>query len=179
MTLATVLASLALLAAAVLWLRAAAQGARIDELEGDLRRATNSSSDQVRHELDTLRALLVRVAAGEPVDAEMIEEGRTWREVDAREAETIVQGEEVLTIDVRTPGEWASGVIPGAWRLSIDELEERYREIPNDGRTKLVVCAMGVRSAAACDFLASQGYRGLVNLGGGMSAWSGATERPS
>ncbi|MCB9914653.1 MAG: rhodanese-like domain-containing protein [Planctomycetes bacterium] len=81
-------------------------------------------------------------------------------------------------LDVRTPMETAGGVIPGAVCIPVNELPERLAELPKNHATTLVVCAMGVRSAAACQYLSEQGYDGLVNLDGGMSRWTGEKARP-
>ncbi|MFT4541044.1 MAG: rhodanese-related sulfurtransferase [Planctomycetota bacterium] len=175
LTLALALA--AFLLALILWGRAAAQGIRIDDLETEVRRTANAAREAMTHELDTLKTLLARVAAGEKVTADQIEEGRLWAEVTATQAKEMTDGNDVLTIDVRTAAECATGTIPGALQIPVEELESRYKEIPKDKRRKLLVCAMGVRSAAACDFLTSKGYGQLLNLEGGMSAWTGPTER--
>ena len=80
---------------------------------------------------------------------------------------------------MRTPGEVAAGKIPGALHIPIDDLEARRAEIARDDRTKLVYCAGGGRSAAACEFLSSQGWTNLLNLEGGFQSWTGPVERPS
>jgi len=59
----------------------------------------------------------------------------------------------------------------------VQMLEERWKEIPKDGRKTLVYCAGGERSAAACEFLSRQGYENLYNLAGGFHAWSGPTAK--
>ena len=63
--------------------------------------------------------------------------------------------------------------------LPIEQIEERWPEIPKDGRTTLIYCAVGERSAAACEILSLQGYTNLHNLDGGIMSWSGPVERPS
>ncbi|MBV1928945.1 MAG: rhodanese-like domain-containing protein [Gammaproteobacteria bacterium] len=162
----------------VLWGRMTMMTALIQDMQGDLRRLSNNSGSDQSGELETLRSMVKALAAGEKVDEDMIEEGRTWRELDPREGPEFVAGANVHVIDVRSPMECAAGMIPGATQLPIQELEERFAEIANDDRQKLIVCAMGVRSAAACEFLSQKGFTKLVNLGGGMASWSGAVERP-
>jgi hydroxyacylglutathione hydrolase len=72
----------------------------------------------------------------------------------------------------------AAGIIPGAILIPIDEIETRMKEIPRDGRTTLVYCASGGRSAAACEFLSRAGWGELMNLEGGFSAWNGPKATP-
>ena len=64
-------------------------------------------------------------------------------------------------------------VIPGAQVVPVEELEARAREIARLGRPLLVYCAMGARSAAACEFLSHQGHEGLLNLADGFQGWTG------
>ena len=101
-----------------------------------------------------------------------------WREADTREAVELVSGGKVRIVDVRTPQETASGIIPGALLIPVDQLEARAGEIARDGRTTLVYCAGGSRSAAACEFLSTQGHENLINLSGGFGAWNGPRAKP-
>jgi len=140
---------------------------------------TSRGDDELRREVADLRALLARLAAGESLDAEAVAEGRSWSDVDVPRALELLEGG-ARVLDVRTPGETASGVIPGALRIPVNELPERVSELEAARRQPLlVVCAAGVRSAAACEYLADQGFPVLYNLQTGMMGWSGPVERPS
>ncbi|TVR52546.1 MAG: ArsR family transcriptional regulator [Gemmatimonadales bacterium] len=46
-----------------------------------------------------------------------------------------VQEGEAILMDVRPPDEWAARHIPGAVSISIDELEDRLKELPQAGRS--------------------------------------------
>jgi rhodanese-related sulfurtransferase len=120
---------------------------------------------------------LSRLAAGESLGPDQIREGRLWAECSPEEGKALVE-QGVRVLDVRTPQETASGVIPGAICIPVNELPQRASELERNHQPTLVVCAAGVRSAAACQFLSEQGYDGLVNLDGGMSRWGGERERP-
>jgi rhodanese-related sulfurtransferase len=89
-----------------------------------------------------------------------------------------VQSGDVRVLDVRTPAETTHGIIPGAALIPVDQLEDRWKEIPKDKKQLLVYCAGGGRSAAACEFLSQQGYDSVFNLEGGFSSWTGPTARP-
>ena len=82
---------------------------------------------------------------------------------------------ELTVIDVRTPGEYASGHLPGALNIPLDQVR---RALPDIGRAAergdvLVVCASGARSANACKLLAEQGIP-AATLAGGTGAWAAA-----
>lgn len=167
----------ALAVALMAWMKAGSSKARIDELERELRRRTENAAEELRNELRVQRELLATVAEGGRLSREQVLEGRLWSDASVQQALALVQsGARVL--DVRTPGETAGGVIPGALLIPVDQLEARVRELPKDGKPLLVCCAGGSRSAAACEFLSQQGYSSLHNLEGGMNSWSGPRVRP-
>jgi rhodanese-related sulfurtransferase len=151
--------------------------AALEELDKDGRRRLENLAKELRGELETTRRLLAELAAGRPLDPDQVIEGRLWRDLDARAAERLFAAGGLHVLDVRTPQEVAAGKLPGALHIPIQELEERVRELPKDGRPTLVYCAAGSRSAAACEFLSTQGFSGLHNLAGGISAWGGPVER--
>ncbi|MFE2014974.1 rhodanese-like domain-containing protein [Streptomyces sp. NPDC059491] len=78
-------------------------------------------------------------------------------------------------VDVRTPGEFASGRLPGAVNVPLDRIEDSVaalRETAAD-RPLLLVCASGPRSEKAAAALAVHGVA-AVSLTGGTRGWSAA-----
>lgn len=74
-----------------------------------------------------------------------------------------------LLVDVRTAEEFASGHIPGAVNIPLQELEGRLAEVPADSPV-VVYCRSGNRSAQAADLLHEAGYTQVYDLGG-ITAW--------
>ena len=126
----------------------------------DANRAASRAAESVRADLesriDILQRLLAKVAAGDDLTPDMIEDGQLWKDVEGDEALRLVQEAkgQALILDVRNPDETAAGIVEGALLIPMDEIEERRSELPTDGRPVLVYCAMGGRSAAVCDHLA-------------------------
>ncbi|MEU6663136.1 rhodanese-like domain-containing protein [Streptomyces sp. NPDC046821] len=82
-----------------------------------------------------------------------------------------------VVIDVRTPGEYAGGHLPGAHNIPLDALEHALptlREVADRGDL-LVVCASGTRSQNASAALAGEGIP-CASLEGGTTAWESAGE---
>ncbi|MFB7011968.1 MULTISPECIES: rhodanese-like domain-containing protein [unclassified Streptomyces] len=81
---------------------------------------------------------------------------------------------EFTVIDVRAPGEYASGHVPGALNIPLDRFPEAVPALKSAAArgSLLVVCASGVRSTRACDILAAADIE-AVTLSGGTSAWEG------
>ena len=79
-------------------------------------------------------------------------------------------------VDVRTPAEYADGAIPGSINVPLDDLRERFGELPA-GRL-IVHCKVGQRGHTAVRLLAQLG-RDAVNLDGGYLTWSAGTSARS
>lgn len=178
-TVAIITAAFALILALAAFARSGASSRGAEDVRADVRRQLSNQADEVETALGALRELLARQAAGETLDPDQIREGRLWRDVREEPARAKVEAGEFRVLDVRSHQETAGGVIEGALLIPIDELEARHHELKRDERPTLVVCAVGGRSAAACEFLSKEGHFALFNLEGGMSAWRGATKRPS
>ena len=78
---------------------------------------------------------------------------------------------DTVILDVRTPGEWAAGHVPGSLHIPLAALPGRADEVP--AARVLVVCHSGSRSAWATAFLRQRGSD-AVNLRGGLVAWANA-----
>lgn len=78
----------------------------------------------------------------------------------------------VTLIDVRTPGEFAGGHVPGAVNIPLDEIAGRLGELPEAGDIHLI-CAAGGRSGKATAMLTEKG-RSAINVAGGTNAWIAA-----
>jgi glyoxylase-like metal-dependent hydrolase (beta-lactamase superfamily II)/rhodanese-related sulfurtransferase len=80
---------------------------------------------------------------------------------------------EALLLDIREPGEYAHGHVPGAVSLPQADLASRLEEIPRD-RPVLVLCERGARSLRAAQFLIQVGIERAVSVKGGTRAWRAA-----
>lgn len=175
------LAALAVVALAVVCVRLWRRVGELERRLGEVRRLERAVDD-VRGALDrglaVTRTHLADVAAGRPVPATTIERGNPVRDLEAAPALVLwEQNPDLFVLDVRTPAEYASGHIPRSRLVPLDELEDRLNELPARDTTLLVTCAAGGRSASACAILADHGYTRLLNLAGGMHAWTGPRER--
>lgn len=169
-----------LLVAFVAYIRAtsALEAAETAKLEAT-RRASSVETD-LRQEVETLRRLVTKLAAGEPVSAEMIEDGQLFQDIDAAAAEALVKAHaNTVILDVRTTDETAAGIIDGAKLIPMDDIADRKSELPSSGAPILVYCAAGSRSAAVCDYLSKEGFDRLHNLTGGFGSWNGQTSKPN
>jgi phage shock protein E len=71
-----------------------------------------------------------------------------------------------LVVDVRSPGEFASGHLSPAVNIPLDEIESAVPKRVQDKKQVLLLhCASGIRSGMAARKLKSLGYPNVFNLG--------------
>jgi rhodanese-related sulfurtransferase len=92
--------------------------------------------------------------------------------VDVREAQRR-QTAGALLVDVRNPDEWQAGHAPQAALIPLGALPNRLAEVPRD-REVLLICRSGNRSGQAQRVLLQQGFTRVLNVSGGMNAWTSA-----
>jgi adenylyltransferase/sulfurtransferase len=82
----------------------------------------------------------------------------------------IEAGEDLFILDVREPFEYQIANIGGKL-IPQNEVPQRLGEIDRD-REIIVHCKGGVRSQRIAEFLKQSGYSEVVNVAGGILAWS-------
>jgi rhodanese-related sulfurtransferase len=80
----------------------------------------------------------------------------------------------VRLLDVRTPAEFETAHIRGAYNVPLDILNEHAREIRIVNEPVVLVCASGQRAKKAEAALVEAGMAQLHVLDGGMTAWTSA-----
>lgn len=93
--------------------------------------------------------------------------------VDVPTAQRMIDQGQVKVIDVREPNEYAAGHIPGVTLVPLNTLLSRPQDYLKEDNL-LFVCAMGQRSALACEMAAALGFEHVYNLEGGTTAWGKA-----
>ena len=96
--------------------------------------------------------------------------------VDANTFEQKINAGGVQVLDVRTAGEYngshLKNVLQADWTDKA-QFAERTKYLDKN-KTLLVYCAGGGRSGQAAVWLKEQGFKEVVNLQGGITAWNGA-----
>lgn len=94
---------------------------------------------------------------------------------EVRPADAATRLAEYTIIDVRTPGEYAAGHLPGAHNIPLDHVSDAAPELRKAAARGelLLVCASGNRSGRARDTLAGHGVT-AASLAGGTQAWAGS-----
>lgn len=100
-------------------------------------------------------------------DQESVE---SYEEVEIRQLNDLLADEGFYLIDVRNQSEWDKGRIEGAAHRSLNILAEQLDELPK-GKTYLVYCRSGSRSAIAASLMQANGYKNVRNVKGGYLAW--------
>lgn len=88
-------------------------------------------------------------------------------------AEELAGDDAPMVLDIRNPGEWNAGHIPGSVNIPLNHMQARISEIPR-GRRIAVHCAGGYRSSIAASILHQHGITNLIEMAGGLAAWEAA-----
>ena len=98
------------------------------------------------------------------------------REISAVELkQQLDSGRSLVLLDVREPEELMLARLPGALHIPMGEVPGRLHELDPDTEI-VVVCHHGIRSASVAQFLAQRDFARVVNLAGGIDAWSAAVD---
>ena len=80
-------------------------------------------------------------------------------------------GGPLMLLDVREPHELLISHLDQGVNIPLSQMADRWQEIPRD-RPVVVFCRSGARSANLIAELQSAGYTNLINMTGGINAWS-------
>lgn len=80
-------------------------------------------------------------------------------------------GADIVLLDVREPEELALAQLPGAVHIPMGDVPSRLHELDPE-KEIIVMCHHGIRSASVAQFLARRDFEHVVNLAGGIDAWS-------
>lgn len=77
-----------------------------------------------------------------------------------------------LVLDVRSAEEFATGHLPKAKNIPLQELAQRIAELEKSRNNVVItVCKSGVRSASAVSVLTKAGFAQVFSLEGGTDSW--------
>jgi rhodanese-related sulfurtransferase len=84
-------------------------------------------------------------------------------------------GERPVLLDVREPWEYELTRIEGSTLIPMSRLEERFTEL-DPGSETVVICHHGNRSSYVTQALKHAGFEKVLNLEGGLDAYSSVDE---
>ncbi|HEX2892709.1 MAG TPA: rhodanese-like domain-containing protein [Marmoricola sp.] len=92
--------------------------------------------------------------------------------VGAEEFATAAAKPGTMIIDVRTPAEFAAGHLAGAVNIDVQgsSFADAVAEL-DPSASYAVYCHSGNRSSVATSYMAGHGFKNLVELAGGITAW--------
>ena len=97
----------------------------------------------------------------------------SYQDIDALTFEQLMQNEDHVVIDVRSPQEYADGKIEPHTLINFFDSDFKSKiEKLDPAKTYLVYCRSGNRSGQACAMMGQMGFGKLYNLQGGIGAWN-------
>ncbi|MDE2436353.1 MAG: rhodanese-like domain-containing protein [Sphingomonadales bacterium] len=95
------------------------------------------------------------------------------RAISAQELDVMLRADEALVVDVREVNEFAEGHIPGAVNMPLSDFQPSRLPDPQ-GKTIVLNCLGGKRSAMALDKCGTAQSAVDTHLTGGFGAWQAA-----
>ncbi|MBS4190301.1 MBL fold metallo-hydrolase [Bacillus sp. FJAT-49705] len=112
------------------------------------------------------------VAAIEPaLTLENEDRVESYGEITVQQLQEYLQDDSYYLIDVRNKSEWEEGRIAGAHHNMLGVLVDQLDELPK-GKTYLMQCRSGARSAIAASLMQANGFKNVLNVKGGYLAWT-------
>lgn len=111
-----------------------------------------------------------------PEPASASTSGSWGAHVGLAEFKEVLSGDDVVVLDVRTPGEFESGHLPDAINIDVmnPDFGSRIQDLDPDA-TYAIYCRSGKRSQTAQAQLHQLGIEKTVGLRGGINVWDGPT----
>lgn len=93
--------------------------------------------------------------------------------VDPASFAVTIEDQDMTTLDVRTPQEFAAGHIEGAVNIDVQDPATFPAQVAELDPTAsyAVYCRSGNRSATATQFMIDEGFSSVLELDGGILAW--------
>jgi glyoxylase-like metal-dependent hydrolase (beta-lactamase superfamily II)/rhodanese-related sulfurtransferase len=96
-------------------------------------------------------------------------------QISVQELKQRLEENDLQILDVRRPPEYENGRVPKAVSQPLATLPQNMSQLPlNKDKQLAVICAGGYRSSAATSLLQKHGFKRLLNVTGGTSAWINA-----
>lgn len=92
------------------------------------------------------------------------------------DATRLINSEDAVVLDVRTDGEFNQGHIVNSVHIPHNRLNEQFDKLKKyKARPIITACRNGQQAAGATTALRKQGFEKVYLLGGGITAWQGAS----
>ena len=100
-------------------------------------------------------------------------QNKGYKDINVNEFKALMNNDNIVVLDVRTPEETAEGIIKGAQEIDYkaDGFEGQI-DLLDKEKTYLVYCRSGGRSSKTTNMMAKKGFKNVYNLLGGYKAWS-------
>jgi hydroxyacylglutathione hydrolase len=97
---------------------------------------------------------------------------RSYQTITAMELTEKLSRDEVALVDVREPHEWTEdGYIESAKLIPFADIPQNTDKILKE-KPVAITCTVGNRTSIALSLLERAGYKQLINILGGMDAWT-------
>lgn len=127
------------------------QGQKIFVLAGTDREYTKAA-------VDVYAAQIISKIKSQSTESKTSIVSTTRKNISAAELKQLIEsGEDIYLIDVRSPGDYGSGHLPGAVNIPSNKLSTKTSQIPTD-RKVILYCTTGDAAVSSATYLRSKGF---------------------
>ena len=93
--------------------------------------------------------------------------------ISVRESVILMNKENIVLVDVRSPEDFIAGKITNAINIPLDKIADHAEQLQNYSKKQLLFyCQKGFRSTQAVKIVSKLGLNNSVSIDGGMDAWA-------
>ncbi|MEW8986142.1 MAG: rhodanese-like domain-containing protein [Bacillus sp. (in: firmicutes)] len=93
------------------------------------------------------------------------------KQITTSQLKSYLDNKNIQFIDVLTPGEYKGNHIRQFKNIPLHQLNQKLGDLSKE-KEVVVICQSGMRSNNASKILKKAGFKSVINVKGGMSAWS-------
>lgn len=120
---------------------------------------------------NNLLILSVAAVSGTMLLLNMLRKGSSGAAVSVQDAVQLVNRQQGIFVDIRTPEQFKAGTIPQARNIPRDQLDAKSASLPKE-RPIIIICDSGQQAGQAAGKLRKLGFEGAVSLQGGLRSWT-------
>jgi rhodanese-related sulfurtransferase len=92
--------------------------------------------------------------------------------ISVRESVILMNKENIVLVDVRSPEDFIAGKITNAINIPLDKIADHAEQLQKHSKKQLLFyCQKGFRSSQAVKIVSKLGLNNSVSIDGGMDAW--------
>ncbi len=158
------------------YIKTGAKGNIVLQLTDNNKNSLNTSFTVISNDPVNSASILQIIGSHQKEKSVIKSNSSDYKNIDLQEAMELIKkydgSEKLVILDVRTPGEYKEGFIPGALNFDFEILEfKKYLSIFDKNKIYLVYCSIGKRSSETVLLMNEIGFENIYHIADGFDGW--------